>query len=72
MFMDYKTLFNHRTGLMKFQWTFQQNFCLCIQADSKTNREDFPGGSVDKRLPARAGDVGLILGPGRSHTLRSN
>ena len=26
----------------------------------------FPGGSVGKDLPAKAGDVGLIPGPGRS------
>ena len=27
---------------------------------------DFPGGSVVKNSPANAGDVGLILGLGRS------
>ena len=27
----------------------------------------FPGGRVDKNLPANAGDTGLILGPGGSH-----
>ena len=27
---------------------------------------DFPGGSVVKNLPANAGDVGSIPGPGRS------
>ena len=32
----------------------------------------FPGGSVDKNLPANAGDTGSIPGPGRSHMLRSN
>ena len=30
---------------------------------------DFPGGSVVKNLPANAGDMGSISGPGRSHTL---
>ena len=29
---------------------------------------DFPGGPVGKNLPANAGDVGWIHGPGRSHT----
>ena len=29
---------------------------------------DFPGGPVGKNLPANAGDVGWIPGPGRSHT----
>ena len=33
---------------------------------------DFPGGSVDKNLPANAGYMGLIPSPGRSHMLRSN
>ena len=33
---------------------------------------DFPGGSVAKNPPANAGDTGSILGPGRSHMLRSN
>ena len=32
----------------------------------------FPGGAVVKNLPANAGDMGLIPGPGRSHMLRSN
>ena len=32
----------------------------------------FPGGSAVKNLPANAGDTGSILGPGRSHMLRSN
>ena len=29
----------------------------------------FLGGSVVKNLPANAGDMGLILDPGRSHML---
>ena len=32
----------------------------------------FPGGVVDKNLPANAGDTGLSPGPGRSHMPRSN
>ena len=28
---------------------------------------DFLGGTVDKKLPANAGDMGLIPGPGRLH-----
>ena len=32
---------------------------------------DFPGGIVDKNPPVNAGDMGLIPGPGRSHTLQS-
>ena len=34
--------------------------------------EDSPGGSVVKNLPSNAGDMGLILGPGRSHMPQSN
>ena len=30
----------------------------------------FPGGSVVKNLPAKAGDAGLIPDPGRSHRLQ--
>ena len=30
---------------------------------------DFPGGTVDKNLPANAEDVGSIPGPGRAHML---
>ena len=29
----------------------------------------FPGGTVDKNLPANAGDMGSVPGPGRSHML---
>ena len=31
---------------------------------------DLPGGSVDKNPPSNAGDMGSILGPGRSHIAR--
>ena len=31
-----------------------------------------PGGLVVKNLPAKAGDMGLLPGQGRSHTLQSN
>ena len=34
--------------------------------------EDFSGGSVVKNLPANAGDVGSILGPGRFHRLKGS
>ena len=32
---------------------------------------DFPGGAVVKNLPANAGDMGLIPGPGRCHSLQN-
>ena len=37
--------------------------------DSKVKDEDFPGGVVDKNLPAKAADTGSIPGLGRSHML---
>ena len=39
----------------------------CIK---KIFSEDFLRGSVVKNLPANAGDVGSIPGPGRSHMLQ--
>ena len=33
---------------------------------------DFPGGTVVKNPPAKAGDTGLSPGPGRSHRPHSN
>jgi len=33
---------------------------------------DFPGGTVDKNLPANEGGMGSIPGRGRSHMLQSN
>ena len=40
--------------------------------DSEYELLDFPGGAVDKNLPASAGDMGSIPHPGRSHVLWSN
>ena len=43
--------------------------CLCQKNQNIKNRsKDFPGGTLDKNLPANAGDTGLVPGPGRSHT----
>ena len=36
---------------------------------NKKLNKDFPGGAVVKNPPAKAGDMGLIPGPGRSHML---
>ena len=38
----------------------------------KVNHGDFPGGAVDKNLPANAGDMGSIPGLGRFHIPQSN
>ena len=34
--------------------------------------QDFPGGSMVKKSPATAGDIGLIPSPGGSYTLWGN
>ena len=34
--------------------------------------KDFPGGAEVKNLPANAGSMGSIPGPGRSHVLQGN
>ena len=39
---------------------------------SKSNARDFPGGTVVKNPPAKAGDTGSIPGLGRSRMPRSN
>ena len=39
---------------------------------TKINSRDFPGGTVVKNLPANAGDMCLIPGPGRPHMPQSN
>ena len=38
----------------------------------KRNQQGFPGGSMVKNPPAKAGDTGSIPGPGRSHMLQDN
>ena len=38
----------------------------------KKKKWDFPGGSVVNNPPANTGDMGLISGPGKSHTLGGN
>ena len=39
------------------------------KAVKKKKKRTFPGGSVVKNPPAKAGDRGLIPGPGRFHAL---
>ena len=43
-----------------------------IEMKNKRQSWDFPGGTVVKNPPANAGDMGFILGPGRSHMPWSN
>ena len=39
---------------------------------NKNILKDFPGGTVDKNLPANAGDTGSTPGLGRFHILQGN
>ena len=39
---------------------------------SEYDLRDFPGGTVDKILPASTGDTGSTPGPRRSHVLQGN
>ena len=49
------------------------NFILInIKGKIKSKVWDFPGGPGVKNPPASAGDMGLILGPGRLHMPLSN
>ena len=43
-----------------------------MKVSKPVNAWDFPGGAVVKNPPANAGDMGLSLDPGRSHTPPSN
>ena len=43
-----------------------------VKRNTKRDEVGFTGGSVVKNLPASAGDMGLIPGPGRCHMLWSN
>ena len=45
---------------MPLHWGSYCKYCSA----SEGKLQDFPGGSVDKNLPANAGDAGLIPGPG--------
>ena len=48
------------------------NFKLCVFTHTKKKPSwYFPGGTVDKNLPANARDTGSVPDPGRSHTLWS-
>ena len=59
---------------MQFKTTMRYHLTTVIMAILKKTRDnrDFPGGSVVKNPPANAGDMGSILGLGRSHMPRSN
>ena len=54
--------------------TIEGNFFLYLSGCYLflNNKQDFPGGTVVKNLPANAGDMGSSPGPGRSHMPWSN
>ena len=51
-------------------FAYVSNF-LFLKKVKKNRLRDFLGGAMVKNTPAKAGDTGLIPGPGRSHMLRS-
>ena len=55
--------------LIKEQITLETDQHL---VQTKAIHWDFPSGTALKNLPANAGDMGSIPGPGRSHMTRSN
>ena len=52
---------------IKLQWINMYTLLIFIM-----DNQDFPGGTVDKKPCANAGDMGLIPGPGIFHMPRSN
>ena len=48
------------------------DYCRCLHGDKRRGIWGFPGGSVVKNPPAKAGDMGSILGLARSHLPWSN
>ena len=53
-------------------YIFVYKWLMLPVVSARNEKEDFPGGTVDKDLPASAGHMGSIPGPGRSHRLPSN
>ena len=49
-----------------------KNMKFPIKKQNTENSREFPGGSVVKNLPANAGDMGSIPGPGRFHMPHSS
>ena len=54
------------TGEKQIKTTMRHHFTATKKTMLK-KKGDFPGGPVVKNLPANAGDMGSIPGPGRSH-----
>ena len=58
---------------------FRQESNVCAKAQNhkrlaslRPESQDFSGGTMDKNLPANAGDLGSIPDPGRSHMPQSS
>ena len=58
-------------GMLKKNWVYSEGRNKTSELKLQGLR-DFPGGAVDKNLPANAEDTGSSPGPGRSHMPRSN
>ena len=59
-------------NLQLTKWVHGMLLSLMVSAFKNQFSRDFPGDAVVKNLPANAGDMGSIPGPGRSHMLQSN
>ena len=63
------------TGLKKisFHFNFKEgHMCLVSSLGWLGAARGFPGDPAVRDPPANAGDMGVILGPGGSHVVRSN
>ena len=56
----------------KYNKDFKKRGHIKKNNNLKKKKRGFPGGAVEKNLPANAGDTGSIPGPGKSHMPRSN
>ena len=59
-------------GLWEVNWVIGMDPSWMGLVPLRKRPQDFPGGVVDKNLPANAEDTGSIPGLGRSHIPRGN
>ena len=56
-----------------YTYTFYNSSSICISGEKSFQKKNsFPGGPVVNNPPANVGDMGLILGQGRSHMGQGN
>ena len=57
----------HKLHVLHTSFLFYKTEIIVYTLILKSPFRDFPGGAVVKYLPANAGDMGSIPGPGRYH-----